>query len=179
LKLEKRSAGAPETEAAQQAESSTGGKKPVIMYIMILFIVAFLLMALSFFMHQRSNTAALGELQHSVSAMQEVQANQEKIIELQDQLATAQATVEALEDDAEQAQKDLLAAQGETQALLALYTLQQQYSAADYPACQKTIQEIEAAGYETLLSKTAENGVTAPAARYQQLKEAVEAQLAA
>ena len=50
---------------------------------MILFIAAFLLMALSFLMHQRSNTEALGDLQDSVTAMQEVQGYQVKVIQLQ------------------------------------------------------------------------------------------------
>ena len=64
MKLEKRSGGQP-SEAPEEAP----GKKPVLVYIMILFIAAFLLMALSFAAHQRRNTEALGELQNSVSAM--------------------------------------------------------------------------------------------------------------
>ena len=49
------------------------GKKPVVVYIMVLFIAAFLLMAWSFASHQRSNTEAIGELQSSVTAMRGVQ----------------------------------------------------------------------------------------------------------
>lgn len=49
MKLEKRGDG--ETPVPQEPSS---GKKPVVVYIMILFIVAFLLMALSFVMHQRA-----------------------------------------------------------------------------------------------------------------------------
>ena len=81
MKLEKRSDGQGEPNPDRQPETAPTGKKPVVVYIMILFIAAFLLMALSFFMHQRSNTEALGELQHSVTAMQEVQATQEKILD--------------------------------------------------------------------------------------------------
>lgn len=179
MKLEKRSSGEGDTPPIQEDKPTRS--KPVVVYIMILFIAAFLLMALSFLMHQRSNTEALGELQNSVSAMQEVQATQEKVIQLQDELKTAQQAIEDLEnaaDEAEEtAQEKLLHAQLETQALLCLYTLQQQYFAGDYPTCQQTIQEMEAAGYETLLPETSENGVTAPTVRYQQLKEAVEAKL--
>ena len=75
-----------EKQNRPQAEKN----KPVVVYIMILFIAAFLLMALSFLMHQRSNTEALGQLQNSVTAMQEVQATQEKNIELQEQLMDLQ-----------------------------------------------------------------------------------------
>ena len=76
-------AGAP---PASPPDRPAKGNKPVVVYIMILFIAAFLLMALSFFMHQRSNTEALGELQNSVNAMQEIQISQERIIELQEEL---------------------------------------------------------------------------------------------
>lgn len=175
MKLEKRSSGEGDLPPIQ--EEKPARSKPVVVYIMILFIAAFLLMALSFLMHQRSNTEALGELQNSVTAMQEVQSYQDKVIQLQEQLADAQTAIEDMEDDADQAQKDLLNAQLETQALLALYTLQQQYSAGDYAACRQTIEEIEAAGYETLLPEKSESGVTPPSIRFQQLKAAVEERL--
>ena len=87
-------------------EEKPAKSKPVVVYIMILFIAAFLLMALSFLMHQRSNTEALGQLQNSVSAMQEVQANQEKIIELQEELNDAQKALEAQEDEAKVSEEE-------------------------------------------------------------------------
>ena len=56
---------APAAPSPQPQPGSGGqpGKKPVVIYIMILFIVAFLLMALSFVMHQRSNSEVLGQLE--------------------------------------------------------------------------------------------------------------------
>ena len=72
MKFEKRTDG-EQTPSSPQEDKPSAGRKPVVIYIMILFIVAFLLMALSFVMHQRSNTEVLGELQDSVSAMQEIQ----------------------------------------------------------------------------------------------------------
>ena len=91
MSLEKENkASEPETSTPETSTPETPkkenptGSKPVIIYIMILFIVAFLLMALSFLMHQRSNTEALGDLQNSVTAMQEVQSYQDKVIELQE-----------------------------------------------------------------------------------------------
>ena len=180
MKFEKRSSGEGDMPPVQ--EEKPPKSKPVVVYIMILFIAAFLLMALSFLMHQRSNTEALGQLQNSVSAMQEVQANQEKIIELQEELNDTQKAMEALEDDAkaaeEKAKEELGQAQLNSQALLSLYTLQQQYSADDYEACLETIQEMEAGGYETLLPEKTEKDVTPPSVRFRQLKEAVEVHLA-
>lgn len=87
MKLEKRSGGSPAEPVEENADK---GKKPVVIYIMILFIAAYLLMAWSFASHQRSNTEALGRLQSSVTAMQEVQDLQDQVISLQKELAEAQ-----------------------------------------------------------------------------------------
>ena len=71
MKFEKRADGGEVTPAS--SETPETGKKPVIIYILILFLAAFLLMFLSMLSHQRSNTEALGQLQNSVSAIQEIQ----------------------------------------------------------------------------------------------------------
>lgn len=49
MKFEKRSGDEAETPSSAPEETPSTGKKPVVIYIMILFIVAFLLMALSIF----------------------------------------------------------------------------------------------------------------------------------
>lgn len=99
------------------------GNKPVVVYIMILFIAAFLLMALSFFIHQRSNTEALGQIQSSVSAMQEVQAVQDKVIELQEELADAQEEIDSLNDQLAEQEAEAAQVDKKIEALLGLYTL--------------------------------------------------------
>lgn len=182
MKLEKRNS--EETPQSQEADKQPTGKKPVVVYIMILFIAAFLLMALSFLMHQRSNTEALGQLQNSVTAMQEVQATQEKIIELQDELAEANRELENLREkaDAGQAeleeQKALLKEQAATtSALQHLYALQQLYSGKHYDSCLELIETMEQQGDPSHLPDAAMTGVTPPAERYQELKEAVEARV--
>jgi len=181
MNLEKRTNG--EESAAPAPKEELHSKKPVVMYIMILFIAAFLLMALSFLMHQRSNTEVLGKLQNSVTAMQEVQALQDKIIELQedmadleDDMADKDKALEKAQSDAQKQQAtyvaDLGAAEKETEAMLELYTLQQQFSAGDYDACMQTMQFMETQGLVALLP-TEDDAVTPPAQRYEQLKEAV------
>ena len=180
MKFEKRNAaGTPEP---QEEKNSQGGNKPVVVYIMILFIAAFLLMALSFFMHQRSNTEALGELQNSVSTMQEVQATQEKIIDLQDKLAVAEDELDRANEKLEKVQQERdvqeKSLRQEQDALLALYTLQQNYLNQNLDACVRTIEDAESAGLPAKLSAISQVGVTPPAIRWQQLKEAVEAKLA-
>ena len=178
MNLEKRTNG--EEPAAPAPKEESRSKKPVVMYIMILFIAAFLLMALSFLMHQRSNTEALGKLQNSVTAMQEVQSLQDRIIELQEELSDMEDTLASKEADLEKAQadakkqqdtylSDLSAAEKETAAMLELYTLQQQFSAGDYDACMQTMQFMERQGLISLLP-TEDDTVTPPAQRYEQLK---------
>lgn len=155
MKLEKRSSGAEQAPAADSQETTPKGKKPVVVYIMILFIVAFLLMALSFMMHQRSNSEVLGELQDSVSAMQEIQDTQDQILDLQKQLSDAEEDQAELESQLEEAQKSAEDAQLKADALLALYTLQQQYSAGDYDACRRTLQNRRSRGCRTTSLPTA------------------------
>ena len=69
MKLEKRSGDRP-TEPAENVPPTDTDKKPVVIYIMVLFIAAFLLMIWSLFSHQRSNTEALEELEDTSSAQQ-------------------------------------------------------------------------------------------------------------
>ncbi len=169
MKLEKRSGETTDSLPTEQPRS----KKPVVIYIMILFIVAFLLMALSFVMHQRSNTEALGKLQNSVTALQEVQATQDKNIKLQEELTGAENEISTLEDQLQKKDDELMDAQKESDALMALYTLQQEYASGDYDACLQTLQTMEDQQLVELLAKESPNEITAPAVRYQQLKEAV------
>lgn len=95
MKLEKRNASG---SAESMEDAAPKGKKPVVVYIMILFIAAFLLMAWSFASHQRSNTEVLGRLQSSVSAIQEVQELQDQVIALQKELAEAKETADIFQE---------------------------------------------------------------------------------
>lgn len=182
MKLEKRSAGAPEQEETVPKEPSTGGKKPVLVYIMILFIVAFLLMTLSFLMHQRSNSEAMNRLQNSVNALQQTQATQDQNIQLQNDLEAANTEKTQLQKQVDEALNQLTAAHEEIssvekqlRAMEALYTLQQQYAARDYEACRETIASMEQDGLDKLLpAELTDETVTSPAQRYLQLREALE-----
>lgn len=171
MNLEKRSTGGE--DLPEQAEKPAKDKKPVIIYIMVLFIAAFLLMALSFLMHQRSNTEVMGELQNSVSTMQAVQQTQEKIIALQEELAAAEEQMDRLRQEKADSGQALLEVQQEADALLALYTLQQAYLGEDYETCRGILQTMEDGGLVERLPQEAMGDVTAPSQRYQQLKEAV------
>lgn len=175
MKLEKRGDLTPqeETPRDETPQEEQSRKKPVVVYIMILFVVAFLLMALSFMMHQRTNSQVLGELQDSVSAMQEIQASQDRLLELQQQLQDTEEEMEDLTEELAQAQEEMDQSQRRQDALLALYALQQQYAAGDLTACAATLQRMSDESLVDLLPEEGPDGVTSPAERYQQLKEAV------
>lgn len=173
MKLVKRS-NEPEETPSGGPQDSAGGKKPVVVYIIILFLVAFILIAFSFAMHQRSNTKEIGKLQHSVSALQEVQAAQDKNMKLQEQLDELQAENEKLQKELTDTTSSADSAAGRADALEALYTLMQQYATADYSGCKATIASMEGAGLDKLLPAETDSGVTSPAQRYLQLRQAVE-----
>ena len=182
-----------EATAPPQKTSQSAGNKPVVVYIMILFIAAFLLMALSFLMHQRSNTEALGQLQNSMTAMQEVQATQEKNIELQEQLSQLQdqldQTKTAYEGQLEALLGDLDQRQLALDAMTNLYLLQQSYSAGEYETCMEIIQfmeenhQVEALLIEGAAEGEASEGVflppfwNSPVDRFYQLKDATQVRL--
>lgn len=187
MSLERRDSAAS-TPEEKDTPPQSGGKKPVIVYIFVLFIVAFLLMIWSLFSHQRSNTEALGQLQTSVSAMQEVQALQEQVIQLQQELAETKEQLEQEQEAAETAaaaqaeagalltERDSLEAQ--VTALTALYRLQQLYAARDLEACETQISELESGALLDSLDVVSQEGewtVTPPSERYLELKEAVRA----
>ena len=152
----------------------------VIIYIMILFIAAFLLMALSSLMQQRSNDEAFGKLQHSLSNMQAVQASQDQIIDLQRQLSAAEKEqdklreeIEGLEEEIAEGQADVDDAQRRTEAMLGLYNLQQNYLTQEYDACMEILQYMETNDLVKLLPDRAIDDATSPAMRYGQLREAL------
>ncbi|WP_369283355.1 hypothetical protein [Oscillibacter sp. GMB15532] len=174
MKLEKRSTGAEDAAPAPEV-STPGGKKnkPVVVYIMVLFIVAFLLMALSFLTHQRSNEEVIGTLQSSVSTLQELQKSQDENLRLHSRLEDTEKQVQELESQVKELEDAGVKSDDKTDALLSLYLLQQQYAAKDFDACRQTLQSMEDAGQPDLLPKDGLGEVVSPSQRYQQLKEAV------
>lgn len=171
MKFEKRADGGEVTPAS--SETPEAGKKPVIIYILILFLAAFLLMFLSMLSHQRSNAEALGQLQNSVSAIQEIQATQEQIIELQKRLDETELERDEAKEELKVISDSISDLEKTSQALLALYNLQQEYLTGNLDGCLLTLQEISDQHLDELLPSANTEGVTPPAQRYQELKEAI------
>ena len=105
----------------------------------------------------------------------------DEVIDLQDKLAVAEEELDRVNDKLEAYQAEQEAAQKalerENQALRALYELQQQYLTLNIEGCAKTIQKAEADGLPAALSDKSEGGVTSPAVRWQQLRDAVVAKM--
>ena len=180
MKFEKRAVGG-EDPSQEPTVREEHGKNPVLVYILILFLAAFLLMFLSLLSHQRSNSEALGRLQSSVSAIQEIQeeniALQKQLNELEQELENTKADQEAQRD---LLQSDLQAERLKLDAMTNLYLLQQSYSAEAYETCMQIIQTMEESGQvEALPTGSISDAAqfppscTTPADRYQELKGAV------
>ena len=161
MKFEKRADGGEVTPAS--SETPETGKKPVIIYILILFLAAFLLMFLSMLSLQRSNTEALGQLQNSVSAIQEIQATQEQIIELQKRLDETEAERDEAKEELKVISDSISDLEKTSQALLALYNLQQEYLTGNLDGCLLTLQEISDQHLDELLPSTNTEGDSGPA----------------
>ena len=130
MKLTKRSSGGP---VEPEEDLTPKGKKPVVVYIMVLFIAAFLLMAWSFASHQRSNTEAIGQLQSSVTAMQGVQ---DRVISLQEELEEARKQIDNLEREVSLREYELEASKRQHMAASRLYTLERLYRQENLESCQ-------------------------------------------
>ena len=173
MKLEKRSDGAPIEQPP--AAAGTKGNKSVVVYIMVLFIAAFLLMAWSFFTHQRSNTEALGRIQSSVSVMQEVQELQEQVIQLQTELAEAKEAADVFEDANEtsrnQASHLEYTLERTKEAMEWFWQLNEAYLKENFELCETML-----AADENVESPMEEYLTPLAADRYQEIKELMEAQ---
>ena len=153
------------------------GNKPVVVYIMVLFIAAFLLMALSFLMHQRSNSEIMGELQNSVSSLQEVQALQNQVIQLQNELEETRTAADAFQDANETSRNQashlehLL--EGTQEALEWFWQVNEAYVQGDLEQCRALVESGGAA--ETPLSDYLPTD-SAAAERYQEILQALDVQ---
>ena len=178
-------------ETAPQAPQHRS--KPVLVYIFVLFIAAFLLMALSFVSQQKSNEEALGNVHATLKDLQAEQAQlpelKEELADLKNQLAESQElnkTISSALGDTAQALESTATALEETKtqlrAMEQLYCLRQWYDEGNYAACDELI---EAMIRENLVNALPDepyphdNGtVPAPGSQFVEIREAVTAALA-
>ncbi len=143
---------------------SSKRKAPVFTYLIILFLAAFILLAMSYFMQQRKLEGmdeSLAGLKESVSAMQGIQSLQEENDQLRTQVEELQQQVEALtqERDELEASRDTYKEGWEQSAYQAialnwLREIQSLYEKQYYRYARPLIQEFEAYGLAQYLPTT-------------------------
>lgn len=137
-------------EGLQHAAEHEKPRKPqsVLIYLVILFAAAFVLLAWTFLMQQRSSSETIAGLRESVSAMESVQTLQEDNDALRQQVAGLEDQVEELlqenaqlsrEDGARQDEVDSLTAQ--IQALQRLNQLRALYNDGAYSRARALLEE--------------------------------------
>ena len=175
-----------------QTHSPNQNKSHVLAYILILFIAAFLMMALSFLSHQHTNEQVLGQLKTNVSSLSRLQSALEENMQLQEQLDAQKIQLEELqkglsasqesqsklseqltelEKEQSQLEQTVRELQNAVTAMDALTQLQQKLIAGDLIACRKIIADMESTGLDKLLPDMsyAPGGVS-PQQMYQQIK---------
>lgn len=83
----------------QADRSKPTGKHSVMSYMAILFLAAFILLLLAYFMQHRSNEAAIDGLRDSVSAIQTAQEVYEENVTLREQVSDLEKQIEAMESE--------------------------------------------------------------------------------
>jgi len=192
LKVIKRRADTGDSPQTAETDCSRKGRSHILIYILILFIAAFLLMTLSFLSHQRSNEQVLGQLRTNVTNLEKLQDALEENMRLQDQIYVQKSQLEslkkeldasqgdrtqltekisALESTLAQQQKEVSAHKQTISAMDALVQLQQLLIAGDPAACRKLITDMETTGLDKLLPTTATApGGVSPYQMFQQVK---------
>lgn len=169
---------------------SSKRKAPVFTYLIILFLAAFILLAMSYFMQQRKLEGmdeSLAGLKESVSAMQGIQSLQEENDQLRTQVEELQQQVKALtqERDELEASRDTYKKGWEQSAYQAialnwLREIQSLYEKQYYRYARPLIQEFEAYGLKEYLPTTpissnevADLTIEAASATYQRIVDAL------
>ena len=159
-------------------------QQSVLIYLVILFAAAFLLMALSYFMQRRTSDATIAGLRgESVSAMQSIEDIQEENEALKQQVADLEARLEEAQKEADgaQAQADGLTEAQErlTRAMDLFWQIDEAYVRGRYSLCRTLIAQMEDTTQGSALKESLPTETTtdtdrfSPADRYQEIYDAV------
>ncbi len=180
MKFETRGSGAPETAELPEEVSGegkknlTGKQKPVFLYLVILFAIAFLLILFSFVMQHRSNAELLRQLQSQADILQELRQIEEKYDNALAEIASLKETVDGLTEENEdiRAQADQHF-RAET-ALTLLWQLNDGYEqGAGEDVCRPLLQQLQEDKLYEALPDTAAAGEESPRAAYDRIARAM------
>lgn len=168
---------------AEHEKPPRNKQQSVLIYLVILFAAAFLLMALSYFMQRRTSDATIEGLRESVSAMQSVgdiqsqnEALRQQVADLEEQLEEAQRELDGL-----QTLTDNLTVREERliRAMDLFWQIDEAYVRGRYSLCRTLITEMEDTTQGSALKEelpkesTTDTDRFSPADRYQEIYDAV------
>lgn len=187
-----------ETHTAETAPRAPQHRsRPVLVYILLLFIAAFLLMALSFAAHRRSNEEAIGDLETSIyDSIRDMQTDEKEVQALRDENAALKSQLTENQQQTEQisaalgdaalalqnASDSLQETETRLRAMEQFYCLQQWYADGNYAACAEQIYAMEAEQLPDALPNENiphDNGtIPSPLSQFLEIKAAIDAALA-
>ena len=158
-------------------------QQSVLIYLVILFAAAFLLMAMSYLMQRRSSDATIEDLRESVTAMQSVgdiqtqnETLRQQVADLEEQLEEAQRELEGLQTLTE----NLTVMQEQlTKAMDLFWQIDEAYVRGRWTLCRELIGRMEDVSAGSALKEslpresTTDNDRFSPADRYQEIYDAV------
>lgn len=166
-----------------------GSKRSVLSYMTILFVAAFVLLLLAYFMQQRSSEAAIDGLKDSVHAIQsaqevyeensmlkeEISNLEEQISQLNDQIKLQQNNSDQQEKTIQSIQQQVLDLERSTQALDWFWQINEAYVCNRYSLARELIEKLQSAELTDYLPKESitNNGRFSPYDRYQEIYEAL------
>ena len=170
----------PDAPAPQRERPPARKRNPVLLYLVILFAVAFLLLLFSFFCQQRSNREALNNLeQTSSSAAQSL----ENLIRERDELKEENAALTEetdnlraqLAEETNRAEQAQAALEQSVRAMDLFWQIDEAYAQGKYTLCRSLIQAMEEQSLTGALptQSTTDNGRFSPADRYQEIYSAL------
>lgn len=169
-----------QTERSRPRRSNLGG------YLIVLFAVAFLLLLMAYFQQQRqSDQAATDALKQSSSAVQSIQnlMDENKALRVENealkgQLDELEQSLDAAEAFGVEVQNDREGANRAVKAMGYFWQIDEAYVRQRYTLCRELIQQFEAEQYNGPSALPQEdypagNGRFSPAARYQEIYDAL------
>ena len=158
-------------------------QQSVLVYLVILFAAAFLLMALSYLMQRRSSDATIEDLRESVTAMQSVGDIQTQNETLRQQVADLEAQLEESQRELD-GMRDILNTmtvreEKLTQAMDLFWQIDEAYVRGRWTLCRELIERMEDVSAGSALKEylpkesTTDNERFSPADRYQEIYDDV------
>jgi len=170
----------------QADRARAGSKRSVMTYMTIMFVAAFVLLLLAYFMQHRSNEEAIDGLKNSVTAMQTAQQVYEENSVLKEQVNQLEDQIQAMENQIAGLERSTALLQGERDSLL--YTHESTIQAMDWfwqineayvrgrtTLARELIESINQAGLTQYLptESITDNGRFSPYERYLEIYDAL------